>query len=109
MFPRHPEPGRAPVAFPVVRRPQLSLRPQTVTDSVHVFDSGSLPPYTGGMSAALLDAQEVAELLGFSRRTIYASSWQARVRLRPIRLGRAVRFRREDVERLLGGQREIVD
>lgn len=59
-----------------------------------------------GALSPLLTGAEVAELLCLNPRTLYKPAWQRRVCLVPIRVGRAVRFRREDVERLLSSQRD---
>ena len=45
----------------------------------------------------LLTATDLAALLSLTRGTIYSRDWQRRVGLRPIRIGRSVRFAIEDV------------
>lgn len=51
----------------------------------------------------LLSTEAAAEILGLSRRTI--QQLQARGELRPIRVGRAVRFHVEDLRNWVDGKR----
>lgn len=50
----------------------------------------------------LMTTREVAQLLRRTERTI--RNWVRKGRLKPVRLGRAVYFRRVDIERLLDPQ-----
>jgi excisionase family DNA binding protein len=52
----------------------------------------------------LLTAKEAAALLGLSEHTIRQWIWQRRLPV--VRLGRAVRLRREDLEQLIERNRE---
>ncbi len=49
----------------------------------------------------LLDALEVAEMLGITRKTVYQWGQNPEIPLVPVRLGRLIRYRREDVENLI--------
>ena len=49
----------------------------------------------------LLTVGDVATILALSRRTVYKADWQRRAGVPPVRVGRSLRFRLEDVQRLL--------
>lgn len=51
--------------------------------------------------APMLDAKEVARLLGVSLKAVYRDGIPG---LHPVRIGRRVRFRRRDVERVMNGE-----
>ncbi len=53
----------------------------------------------------LIKASELAQLLSLERRTLYKPTWQRRMGLVPVRLGRTLRFRLEDVHALLTSAR----
>ncbi|MGE4211009.1 MAG: helix-turn-helix domain-containing protein [Oligoflexales bacterium] len=56
-------------------------------------------------SKGLLNATEVAELLGVSPKTIYF--WAKTKRIRSVLLGRCVRFRPVDIQAILSGHRDF--
>lgn len=56
----------------------------------------------------LLDAREVGALLKLSPRTVYTKAWRRRVGLPAHRICGVLRFRPEDVERVLNEVRESV-
>ena len=57
----------------------------------------------------LLDAREVGALLGLSTRTVYTKAWRRGVGLPAIRIFGVLRFRPEDVERVLNDLCESAD
>jgi len=52
--------------------------------------------------ALLVDAAEAARLLGISRTTFFGQLASGRIGPRPIRIGRCLRFSREEMERWCG-------
>lgn len=58
---------------------------------------------------ALLDARSLAALLKLSPRTVYTKAWRRRVGLPAHRICGVLRFRPEDVERVLNELRETAD
>lgn len=57
----------------------------------------------------LLDAREVGALFKLSTRTVYTKAWRRRVGLPAHRICGVLRFRPEDVERVLNELRESAD
>lgn len=49
----------------------------------------------------LLKAEEVAQLLGTTTAVVYSRPWRSRVGLPAVRIGRALRFREEDIASLI--------
>jgi len=66
---------------------------------------GGTPGYNDHVIGSLLSVFEVARILGLAPRTLYRRDWQRRARLEPVKVGRAVRFRVDDVVRLIARQR----
>jgi excisionase family DNA binding protein len=81
-----------------------SSKKKQVHTRSHVAARRALPPRQQALleakeAAQLLKAQQAADFLNVSINTIRMWIWQKRVPV--IRLGRAVRLRREDLERLI--------
>jgi excisionase family DNA binding protein len=55
----------------------------------------------GAQEKQLLDAMEVADILGITRKTVYEWGMKPEIPLEPVRLGRLIRYRREDVQNLI--------
>jgi excisionase family DNA binding protein len=53
----------------------------------------------------LLTAKAVAQILGISHKTVY--KWAKQFRIKSVPLGRCVRFKSEDIQAILSGQRGL--
>jgi excisionase family DNA binding protein len=56
----------------------------------------------------LLTNYDVAEMLGVAPQTVYNKPWRARIGLPAVKVGSSLRFRREDVERIIEAGLEVL-
>ncbi|GAA0575797.1 hypothetical protein GCM10009416_13120 [Craurococcus roseus] len=86
-------------------RTGVGVPPRTRSASASLGESGHPPPddATGAGAPrmpALLSAAEVARIFGRSRRTL--RDWARAGHLRPVRVGRSVFFRADNIDALIG-------